>query len=188
MPVKLRLRRQGRKKAAHFAIVAADSRYPRDGRYIEKLGFYNPVTEPAQVYVDHDRAIKWLQNGAQPTLTVRALLRHAGVTLKYALIKQGKSSEEMERIFSRWWEEKKTKKKKKVIQIDIHGKALEEVPVKEKIKPAPIAMAHVAVDEVAPETEEVVAQEEQVTEVEVEVQADAPEAPSVDTPSDEPAE
>lgn len=128
MPVKLRLRRQGRKKRAHFAIVAADSRAPRDGKFIEKIGYYDPITEPAKVYVDHEAALKWLQVGAQPTHTVRSLFRHAGVNLKFALTKQGKSEEEMERIFTRWWEEKKGKKKKKFIQVDVHGQALEEVP------------------------------------------------------------
>ncbi|MEM9720696.1 MAG: 30S ribosomal protein S16 [Bacteroidota bacterium] len=128
MPVKLRLRRQGRKKAPHYAIVAADSRAPRDGRFIEKIGFYNPIKDPAHVYVDHELALKWLKVGAQPTHTVRSLLRHAGVTLKFALIKQGKSEEEMDRIFNRWWEEKKSKKKKKVIQVTVHGLPLEEVP------------------------------------------------------------
>ena len=127
MPVKLRLRRQGRKKAAHFAIVAADSRAPRDGRYIQKIGFYNPIPVPARVYLDHDAAIKWLSNGAQPTHTVRALLRHGGVTLKYALIKQGKSEEEIDRIFSKWRTEKDSKKKKKVIMVDVHDRPLEEL-------------------------------------------------------------
>ncbi|MEM6265582.1 MAG: 30S ribosomal protein S16, partial [Bacteroidota bacterium] len=102
MPVKLRLKRQGRKKAAHYAIVAADSRSPRDGRHIEKVGTYNPMTHPARLYVDEDKAIKWLQDGAQPTNTVRNLLRHAGVTVKFALIKQGKSEEQIADIYGRW--------------------------------------------------------------------------------------
>ncbi len=134
MPVKLRLKKQGRKKAPHYAIVAADSRAPRDGRYIEKFGFYNPIANPAQIYVDHETAIKWLKVGAQPTNTVRSILRHAGVTLKFALIKQGKEEDEMERIFNSWWEMKKSKKKKKFVQVDIHGKPLEEIPVIELVQ------------------------------------------------------
>lgn len=128
MPVKLRLQRRGRKKAPFYAIVAADSRAPRDGRFIEKVGFYDPIAEPARVYVDHEVALKWLQTGAQPTNTVRSLLRHAGVTLKFALTKQGKSEEEMERIYTRWREEKDGKTKKKVISVDVHGTPLEPVP------------------------------------------------------------
>ena len=135
MPVKLRLRRQGRRKAPHYSIVAADSRAPRDGKFIEKVGYYNPLTEPARVYIDHDAAIKWLQVGAQPTSSVRDLLRHAGVTVKFALIKQGKSEEEIERIFGRWRSEKDRKDKKKVISIDKNGNPLEPIPgEKEKVE------------------------------------------------------
>ena len=141
MPVKLRLQRRGRKAAPFYAIVAADSRAPRDGRYIEKIGFYNPVAEPARVYLDHDAAIKWLQIGAQPTNTVRNLLRHAGVTVKLALLKQGKTDEEMERIFGKWRAEKDAKTKKKVVSVDVHGTPLEPLPqaadAKEEEKPAP---------------------------------------------------
>ena len=106
MPVKMRLQRWGRKASPFYAIVAADSRAKRDGRFIEKLGHYDPISTPAKVYVDHDAAIKWLGEGAQPTNTVKHLLRHTGVTLKFALIKQGKSEEDMERIYGRWREDK----------------------------------------------------------------------------------
>ncbi len=128
MPVKLRLRRQGRSKAPHYAIVAADSRSPRDGRFIEKIGFYNPVTHPAKVYFDYDLALKWLKNGAQPTNTVRHLLRHAGITVKFALIKQGKSEDELEKIFTRWWKDKQAKAKKKVEIVNIRGEILKQAP------------------------------------------------------------
>lgn len=151
MPVKLRLRRQGRSKAPHYAIVAADARAPRDGRIIEKLGFYNPVTSPGQVYVDHEAALKWLKTGAQPTNTVRSLLRHAGVTVKFALFKQGKSEEEAEKIFNRWWEERQARKKKKIVAIDIHGNLLEdpgEIPIpKQFAKAAAEEAATPAVEE-----------------------------------------
>ncbi|MDX1908406.1 MAG: 30S ribosomal protein S16 [Bacteroidia bacterium] len=133
MPVKLRLRRQGRKNAAHYAIVVADSRSPRDGRFIEKVGFYNPLTVPAQIYVDESTVIKWMQNGAQPTHTVRALLRHAGVTLRHALVKQGKSDEEIERIVGLWQTER-DKKAKKVLKVDINGKPMEVVPASARKK------------------------------------------------------
>lgn len=144
MPVKLRLRRQGRSKAPHYAIVVADSRSPRDGKFIQKIGTYNPLSHPAKVYIDHDAALKWLSDGAQPTNTVRALLRHTGVTVKFALSKQGKSEEETEKIFTRWRAEKDAKKKKKVISVDVHGRALEplpEAPKKEVKKAEPAAEA-----------------------------------------------
>ncbi len=79
MSVKIRLRRTGAKKQASYRIVVADSRFPRDGRFIEELGYYNPRTEPSTVKVDEEKAKKWLANGAQPTDTVRALLKKSGV-------------------------------------------------------------------------------------------------------------
>ena len=76
--VKIRLRRMGAKKAPFYRIVVADSRYPRDGRFIEEIGTYNPVVNPAELKVDVDRAQAWIKTGAQPTETVRALLKKAG--------------------------------------------------------------------------------------------------------------
>lgn len=76
--VKIRLRRMGAKKAPFYRIVVADSRYPRDGRFIEEIGFYNPTVDPAELKVDVDRAQAWIKTGAQPTETVRDLLKKAG--------------------------------------------------------------------------------------------------------------
>ena len=76
--VKIRLRRMGAKKAPFYRIVVADSRYPRDGRFIEEIGFYNPTTDPPELKVDVDRAQAWIKTGAQPTETVRDLLKKAG--------------------------------------------------------------------------------------------------------------
>ena len=75
MAVKIRLRRMGAKKAPYYRIVVADSRYPRAGRFIEEIGFYNPMVEPAEVKVDAEKAKKWIANGAQPTDTVKALFK-----------------------------------------------------------------------------------------------------------------
>ena len=77
--VKIRLRRMGAKKAPFYRIVVADSRYPRDGRFIEEIGFYNPPPDPAELKVDVERAQAWIKTGAQPTETVKALLKKAGV-------------------------------------------------------------------------------------------------------------
>ena len=79
MAVKIRLRRMGAKKSPFYRIVVADSRYPRDGRFIEEIGTYNPLTDPATVIVDAEAAKKWLANGAQPTDTVKALLKKNGI-------------------------------------------------------------------------------------------------------------
>ncbi|MFB6098935.1 MAG: 30S ribosomal protein S16 [Salinibacter sp.] len=96
MSVKLRLRRLGRKKIPVFSIVAADQRYARDGRYIEDIGRYYPLREPAEVRLDEDRALHWLENGAQPSDTVRSILRRRGLMLHHHLKKKGKSPDEIE--------------------------------------------------------------------------------------------
>ncbi|MCI8880613.1 MAG: 30S ribosomal protein S16 [Clostridiaceae bacterium] len=79
MMVKIRLRRMGAKKAPFYRIVVADSRYPRDGRFIEEIGTYNPMTADAEVKINSERAQQWIKNGAQPTDTVRDILKKAGV-------------------------------------------------------------------------------------------------------------
>lgn len=79
MAVKIRLRRIGAKKAPFYRVVVADSRYPRDGRFIEEIGYYDPTKEPAIVNIDGEKAKKWIGNGAQPTDTVKALLKKNGV-------------------------------------------------------------------------------------------------------------
>ena len=79
MAVKIRLRRMGAKKAPFYRVVVADSRYPRDGRFIEEIGYINPMTNPATVEIDADKAKKWVANGAQPTDTVKALLKKNGI-------------------------------------------------------------------------------------------------------------
>ncbi len=79
MAVKIRLRRMGAKKAPFYRVVVADSRYPRDGRFIEEIGTYNPMLDPAEIKIDSDKAKKWLSNGAQPTDTVKAILKKEGI-------------------------------------------------------------------------------------------------------------
>ncbi len=79
MAVKIRLRRMGAKKAPFYRVVVADSRYPRDGRFIEEIGYYNPITEPAEIKIDAEKAKKWIANGAQPTDTVKSLLKKSNI-------------------------------------------------------------------------------------------------------------
>ena len=79
MAVKIRLKRMGMKKAPSYRVVVADERMPRDGRFIEEIGYYNPMTNPAEVKIDAEKAQKWIKNGAQPTDTVRALLKKSGI-------------------------------------------------------------------------------------------------------------
>ena len=77
--VKIRLKRIGAKKAPIYRVVVADSRYPRDGRFIEEIGYYNPITEPAEIKIDAEKAKKWIANGAQPTDTVKSLLKKSNI-------------------------------------------------------------------------------------------------------------
>jgi small subunit ribosomal protein S16 len=90
MAVKIRLKRMGAKKSPFYRIVAADSRSPRDGRYIEVIGTYNPVAEPAKVEINEELALKWLQNGAKPSDTVRNLFSKQGLMEKFHNVKLGK--------------------------------------------------------------------------------------------------
>ena len=80
MAVKMRLRRMGQKKAPFYRIVVADSRAPRDGKFVEEIGYYNPLTEPVEVKINEEKANKWLSNGAQPTDVVKRLFNNAGLT------------------------------------------------------------------------------------------------------------
>ncbi len=79
MAVKMRLTRMGAKKAPFYRVIVADSRSPRDGRFIEEIGYYNPLTDPAEIKIDAEKAKKWLSTGAQPTETVKALLKKSGI-------------------------------------------------------------------------------------------------------------
>ncbi|OSY86994.1 30S ribosomal protein S16 [Tenacibaculum holothuriorum] len=110
MPVKIRLQRHGKKGKPFYWVVAADSRAKRDGRFLEKLGTYNPNTNPATINLDVDGAVKWLQNGAQPTDTARAILSYKGAMLKNHLaggVRKGALTEEQaEAKFTAWLEEK----------------------------------------------------------------------------------
>src|SRR5512138_177051 len=113
MAVKIRLARKGRKKLAYYHIVVADSKSPRDGRYIEKIGNYNPLTNPAKIELDFDKALGWLQNGALPTDTCRAILSYKGVLMKKHLlegVKKGAFDEtEANRRFEEWMKQNEAK-------------------------------------------------------------------------------
>ncbi|MDT0678409.1 30S ribosomal protein S16 [Autumnicola musiva] len=113
MPVKIRLQRHGKKGKPFYWIVAADSRAKRDGKYLDKIGVYNPNTNPATIELDVDGAVKWLQNGAQPTDTARAILSYKGALLKKHLavgVRKGAlTEEEAEKKFQAWLEEKEGK-------------------------------------------------------------------------------
>ena len=113
MSVKIRLARRGRKKQAIYDVVVADARAPRDGRFIEKIGTYNPNTNPASININNERALTWLLNGAQPTDTVKAMLSYRGIMLKKHLqigvLKGAITQEQADAKFSSWLGEKDSK-------------------------------------------------------------------------------
>jgi small subunit ribosomal protein S16 len=126
MPVKIRLSKKGRKKLPYYHIVVADSRAPRDGKFVERIGLYNPQTNPATIELNFDRALDWLQKGAQPTDTCRAILSEQGVMMKKHLLEGGKkgafSAEEAESRYQKWYNDKEAKVKAQVDNIS-KGKA-----------------------------------------------------------------
>ncbi len=139
MPVKIRLARHGRKRNAFYHIVVADVRSPRDGKYIERIGSYNPNTNPATVDLNFDKAIDWLFKGAQPTDTARAILSYKGVMMKKHLlegVKKGAFDEaEAEKRFQAWLSEKEAKIQSKVDGLagDAAAKAKENLEREAKI-------------------------------------------------------
>ena len=161
MPVKIRLQRHGKKGKPYYWIVAADARAKRDGKYLEKIGIYNPNTNPATVELDVDGAVTWLQNGAQPTDTARAILSYKGALLKNHLAggvaKGALTEEQAEEKFNAWLEEKVAKVQSKEenlskAEADAKAKALEaEKAVNEARIAANAPEEEVAEEEVAEE-------------------------------------
>ena len=113
MAVKLRLRRMGKKKQPIYKMVAADSRSPRDGKFLEAVGFYNPLTKPHTLELKEDRILYWLNVGAQPTHTVKSLLRQEGITLKKELISKGFDEEKIKSEMENWQKMKEAGSKKR---------------------------------------------------------------------------
>ena len=157
MPVKIRLQRHGKKGKPFYWIVAADARSKRDGKYLEKLGIYNPNTNPATVELNVDGAVTWLQNGAQPTDTAKTLLSYKGALLKNHLaggVRKGALTEEQaEAKFAAWLEEKTGKVQAKADGLsEVEAKAKADAFAAEKaVNEARIAAATPAVEEVAEE-------------------------------------
>ncbi|MFV9549873.1 30S ribosomal protein S16 [Algibacter sp. PT7-4] len=167
MPVKIRLQRHGKKGKPYYWIVAADSRSKRDGKYLEKLGAYNPNTNPATVELNVDGAVQWLQNGAQPTDTAKALLSYKGALLKNHLaggVRKGALTEEQaEAKFTAWLEEKEAKIQAKADGLsDADAKAKAEALAAEKaVNEARIAAAAPVVEEATEEAAETEATNEE---------------------------
>lgn len=146
MAVKLRLRRMGKKKQPIYKMVASDSRSPRDGKFLEAVGFYNPLTKPHTLELKEDRILYWLNVGAQPTHTVKSLLRQKGITLKKELISKGFDEEKVKSELENWQKikeagskkrtEKKLSKKAKAKQeVEASADAVEKQTPEEAPKP-----------------------------------------------------
>lgn len=169
MAVKIRLQRKGRTKAPFYHIVAADARAPRDGRFIEKIGTYNPLTVPATIELNRERALHWLMVGGQPTDTVAAILRYKGVMyLKHLQVGVNKGSitqEQANERFANWMSGKdasitahkeQVSKKKEALRVAIDGVA--KVKAKPVVEEAPVEEAAPAEEAAAEATEETAAE------------------------------
>lgn len=206
MAVKIRLARRGRKKLALYDVVVADARAPRDGRFIEKLGTYNPNTEPASINIDADRAFDWVMKGAQPTDTVRAILSYRGVMLRKHLqigVNKGAiTQEDADKKLEAWLNDKEARITAKVekLEQDQASKDKERLAAERKVKEARAeaikskAAAAVAAVSGAVAGEETPAAEdtaEATTPAPAEVEETAAEEPTVEpqaSPEDAPAE
>jgi small subunit ribosomal protein S16 len=194
MPVKMRLARFGRKRYAYYHIVVADSRAPRDGRYIERIGTYNPNTNPATIDLDFDKAFDWLTKGAQPTDTVRAILSYKGVLYKKHLmggVKKGAFDEaEAEKRLDKWMAEKDAKIQGKMERLkgDAAAEVKKQLEAEKKVNEERAAAIAAKNAELAAEAQAAVAEEEaEATEEEAgeEVVAEVQETPEAEAPAAE---
>lgn len=164
MPVKIRLQRHGKKGYAFFHIVVADGRAPRDGKFIEKLGTYNPNTNPASIELNFEKSLQWMKNGAQPTETARAILSYTGVLMKLHLdkgvAKGALTDEQAQARLEKWLEEKTNKiEGKKSNLVNAKESSLKQRMADEAAKNAARAAAIAAKNAPAPEPVAEVAEE-----------------------------
>lgn len=178
MPVKIRLQRHGRKQRPFYYIVAADGRSKRDGKFIERIGDYNPLTVPATINLDVDRAFEWVMNGAQPTNTVKRILTFKGVLFKKHLqkgvTKGAFSQEEADKKFEEWLDAKKAKVQSR---IEKEFEQIEEKRMKRNQAEAEKRTAKMVAAEEALKTEEAEAEVDESTEETAEQEVPDTEAP-----------
>ncbi len=190
MPARIRLARHGKKGRPFYHIVVADGRAPRDGRFIEKIGTYNPLTKPADIEIDIDKAVDWLVNGAQPTDTVRAILSYKGVLYKNHLLKGVKkgalTEEQAEEKFQAWMKEKEAKVNGTISanMNELQAEKKKRLEAEAKIKEERAAEISKRKAEEAGITEEAPASEEEAL---IEAEVETTEAPvAEETPAEEP--
>jgi small subunit ribosomal protein S16 len=184
MPVKMRLARHGRKRYAYYHIVVADSRAPRDGRYIERVGSYNPNTNPATIDLDFDKAFDWLVKGAQPTDTVKAILSYKGVLYKKHLmggVKKGAfTEEEAQKKLDNWMTEKEAQiqSKKEKLEGDESAAMKKQLAAEAKLREAKEAA-------IAAKNAELAAEEKAARNAEKAEEESSEEAPAAETQAEE---
>jgi len=203
MPVKIRLTRQGRKKRPYYHIVIADARAPRDGKFIERIGMYNPMTKPATIEIDRAKAFEWLEKGAQPTNTARAILRFTGVMymkhLQRGVTKGAHTQEQADAKLESWLAEKQTKidaGKAETAQELIDFRKIVDGEVKAPVAPKRDEQAEAAfreesspeapaekVEEAAAEVEKAPAEVEEAAEVETAAEVEEAAAKVVEAPA-----
>ena len=190
MPAKIRLQRHGKKGQPFYHIVVADSRSPRDGKFIEKLGTYNPLTNPAQINIKFDRALYWYSVGAQPTDTARSLLSKTGVMMKYHLmrgVQKGAMTEEQAEVkFQNWMKEKEAKVANiaKTVEEKARGEKKTRLDAEKQVNEARAAeLAKKKLAEI-----EAKRAEEAAAKAAAEAEAAAEEAPAEEAPAAEAAE
>jgi len=204
MPVKIRLARRGRKKMAMYDVVVADARAPRDGRFIEKIGTYNPNTDPASINIDPDKAFDWVMKGAQPTDTVRAMLSYRGVMyrkhLQIGVAKGAITQEEADKKLEAWLKDKESKIQGKVdklakakadktkAKLDAETKVKEAraEALKKKAQEAEAALVEEIKEGAAEGDEDVSEDVAQVEEAQAATEAPGEEAKVEETPAEEP--
>jgi small subunit ribosomal protein S16 len=183
MPTKIRLQRKGKKGQPFYHIVIADGRAPREGRFIEKIGVYNPLTKPAEIELQFDKAIDWLQKGAQPTDTVKAIFSYKGVLYKNHLLKGVKKGamtlEQAETKFETWQSEKLSKIASAVKETELSKKEAKKKIMAEEARVNEAKAAEIAKKYAkAMEAEKAAAEE-----TAAEVAEAAPETPAEETPA-----
>ncbi|NNF18762.1 MAG: 30S ribosomal protein S16 [Flavobacteriaceae bacterium] len=188
MPVRIRLQRHGKKGKPFYWIVAADARAKRDGKFLEKLGIYNPNTNPATIDVNVDDAVRWLDNGAQPSETARRILSYKGVLLKHHLMgglrKGALTEEQVEEKYNAWLEEKGKSVSQREEELE-KAKAEERAKALEAEKEVNEKRAQAAAEAEAPEAEEAVDATEETEAVEESPKPEAKVEQSEDVPAAE---
>jgi len=159
LAVKLRLTRMGKKKQPFYRIIAIDSRARRDGKYVEKIGHYNPLTNPAEIVVDEEKTFRWLKNGAIPTDTVKSLLSKKGILLKWNLMKKGLNEAQIDEEYKKW-EVLQLERQKREEALAAQAKREEEqipskeekITVEETVPEPPAVVVEIQTESIPPDT------------------------------------